>query len=192
MNNITSGQPQGNGLFEIYFAFEPNSYGFRCTALSSQPEPDPNSGISMFKYIGIPANPPVAAAIDPNVFRDNGGKIWWTVSGSTMTVEMKIPFAVMPDFNGVVAGKNIDVQFNYLQNSTNRGTTNLIGELIPWYPSGAQGSPTSPGVGIAFPICGDVDHPYPMGDIDKDCKVNMTDFAELAANWMSCTQPACE
>lgn len=39
--------------------------------------------------------------------------------------------------------------------------------------------------------CGDVIHPIPVGDLDNNCKVNFSDFVELAANWMTCTPVAC-
>jgi len=35
--------------------------------------------------------------------------------------------------------------------------------------------------------CGDYQHPYPRGDINADCRVNMMDMAILAENWMDCT-----
>ncbi len=35
--------------------------------------------------------------------------------------------------------------------------------------------------------CGDYKHPYPVGDINKDCRVNMIDFAVMAAHWLDCT-----
>ena len=35
--------------------------------------------------------------------------------------------------------------------------------------------------------CGDYQHPYPEGDINADCRVDMMDFALLAENWMDCT-----
>ena len=35
--------------------------------------------------------------------------------------------------------------------------------------------------------CGDYKHPYPVGDINKDCKVNMKDFALLVGHWLDCT-----
>ena len=35
--------------------------------------------------------------------------------------------------------------------------------------------------------CGDPIHPYPDGDINKDCRVDMTDLAMLAGNWLVCT-----
>lgn len=39
------------------------------------------------------------------------------------------------------------------------------------------------------PRCGDLDHPYPDGDANKDCYVNMEDLAMMAANWLTCSAP---
>ena len=33
-------------------------------------------------------------------------------------------------------------------------------------------------------ICGDLQHPYPTGDINHDCTVNLLDLALLAENWL--------
>lgn len=35
--------------------------------------------------------------------------------------------------------------------------------------------------------CGDPTHPHPIGDIDKNCSVDMIDFALIAQNWLECT-----
>ena len=35
--------------------------------------------------------------------------------------------------------------------------------------------------------CGDPTHPYPAGDITKDCRVDMADFALLSTSWLDCT-----
>jgi hypothetical protein len=35
--------------------------------------------------------------------------------------------------------------------------------------------------------CGDYKHPYPTGDINKDCIVDMEDFAIVAEHWLQCT-----
>ncbi len=42
------------------------------------------------------------------------------------------------------------------------------------------------------PRCGDLDHPYPVGDANQDCTVDLTDFALMAANWLTCSAPGCE
>ena len=35
--------------------------------------------------------------------------------------------------------------------------------------------------------CGDENHPYPTGDLNEDCIVNIEDFAILANNWLTQT-----
>ncbi len=36
-------------------------------------------------------------------------------------------------------------------------------------------------------FCGDGLHPYPPGDITKDCEVNFDDLVVIASNWLACT-----
>ena len=40
--------------------------------------------------------------------------------------------------------------------------------------------------------CGDECHPYPVGDLDKDCEVTFGDFALFASHWLDCTKPECD
>jgi len=40
--------------------------------------------------------------------------------------------------------------------------------------------------------CGDECHPYPAGDISKDCKVDFFDIAMVANSWLECTKPECD
>jgi len=35
--------------------------------------------------------------------------------------------------------------------------------------------------------CGNQNHPYPAGDINRDCRVDLADVAILAGNWLVCT-----
>ena len=35
--------------------------------------------------------------------------------------------------------------------------------------------------------CGDYRHPYPVGDINKDCRVDMEDMSLLGRYWLDCT-----
>jgi hypothetical protein len=35
--------------------------------------------------------------------------------------------------------------------------------------------------------CGDYKHPFPAGDVNGDCRVDMADLAVLAENWLVCT-----
>lgn len=39
------------------------------------------------------------------------------------------------------------------------------------------------------PRCGDLDHQYPIGDINEDCFVNMEDLALMTVNWLTSTAP---
>jgi hypothetical protein len=40
--------------------------------------------------------------------------------------------------------------------------------------------------------CGDECHPYPSGDVNKDCKVDFSDIAMVASSWLECTRPECD
>jgi hypothetical protein len=42
------------------------------------------------------------------------------------------------------------------------------------------------------PACGDPWHPYPVGDFNRDCKVNFADFATFSMHWLECTAPECD
>jgi hypothetical protein len=37
--------------------------------------------------------------------------------------------------------------------------------------------------------CGDLMHPYPIGDFTSDCRVNLADMAVFAEHWLECTRP---
>ncbi len=39
------------------------------------------------------------------------------------------------------------------------------------------------------PRCGDLDHPYPPGDINQDCIVDIRDLAIMASNWLTDNNP---
>lgn len=45
---------------------------------------------------------------------------------------------------------------------------------------------------LSGPICGDSEHPYPIGDLNKDCRVDIEDLLLLIEHWMECTAPECE
>jgi len=40
--------------------------------------------------------------------------------------------------------------------------------------------------------CGDAEHPYPIGDLNKDCEVNFFDIAILSLHWLDCSKPQCD
>ena len=37
--------------------------------------------------------------------------------------------------------------------------------------------------------CGDTDHPYPVGDVNTDCYVDLVDLSIIVVNWLECTNP---
>ena len=49
--------------------------------------------------------------------------------------------------------------------------------LIPWSEVSLSG-------GGAPPVCGDPDHPYPIGDLDHDCYVSWPDMGVAAFHWL--------
>ena len=40
-------------------------------------------------------------------------------------------------------------------------------------------------------VCGDVNHPYPIGDLNQDCRVDFADLGIFCAHWLECTAPEC-
>jgi len=46
-------------------------------------------------------------------------------------------------------------------------------------------------IAYAVPQCGDPNHPYPLGDLNQDCRVNLLDLAILALHWLECTALEC-
>jgi len=54
-----------------------------------------------------------------------------------------------------------------------------------------------PDVGVQItilpePLCGDPFHPYPVGDLNEDCYVDLRDVALMALHWLECTAPECD
>ncbi|MCK5173938.1 MAG: hypothetical protein KAR47_11135, partial [Planctomycetes bacterium] len=39
------------------------------------------------------------------------------------------------------------------------------------------------------PVCGDANHPYPVGDLDTNCVVNLADFAMMCGHWLEDNRP---
>lgn len=42
------------------------------------------------------------------------------------------------------------------------------------------------------PCCGDLEHPYPQSDTNKDCRVDLIDISLVAVEWLDCTAPECD
>ena len=45
---------------------------------------------------------------------------------------------------------------------------------------------------FSVPTCGDLEHPYPVGDLNEDCHVDIADLEMLIDHWLECTAPDCE
>ena len=70
------------------------------------------------------------------------------------------------------------------------GTYGVIGALF--YCTSHGYVPVSVQIEIVEgPYCGDTNHPYPAGDVNHDCKVNLLDMATLAFSWLECTALDC-
>jgi len=67
----------------------------------------------------------------------------------------------------------------------------------PDVPDTGSGTPAIPSIvdmgafERPFPVCGDQNHPYPMGDLNLDCRVNSEDVALLVSHWLenNCSDP---
>jgi len=195
LTNAVTGLPDPNNdsRFEVLFTWDhlgaanDVSYAFRAYAFHSSAGPNDCSITKYIRDVGV--IPHFDPSFDANDFWNSGGQMSYSLNAGVLMVEMKIPFAVMPEFTGPVSGEKVNVQFN-TKDDTGRGTTNLIMQDIPWFnPGGDTGF--GPAVGIAFPICGDQDHQYPNGDLSKDCRINFADIVVLAAHWLECTDPEC-
>jgi hypothetical protein len=60
---------------------------------------------------------------------------------------------------------------------------------VIWSINEGQGYPL---LGFYTPTCGDPWHPYPVSDLNHDCKVDYLDFAIMAEHWLECTDPSCQ
>ncbi len=45
---------------------------------------------------------------------------------------------------------------------------------------------------VPIPKCGDQNHPYPTGDLNQDCRVDLEDIGIIADGWLNCTAPECK
>lgn len=76
----------------------------------------------------------------------------------------------LTDYNNLAVDPNTG--YRWIQYVKLTGTAESQGEVDAVSDAAACGAPT---------------HPYPAGDINKDCRVDMADFAFLAGNWLVCT-----
>ena len=69
-----------------------------------------------------------------------------------------------------------------------RFTNSLISDLYIMYANENFVPPIEP---FHFPICGDENHPYPVGDLNRDCRVDFHDFVLFSSYWQECASSDC-
>jgi hypothetical protein len=192
----TNSVAYAGSFFQAVFTYDPNvSYVYGCSARAASG----TTGL-LSKFVGK-QDPQYYTTWDPcnpgltySDFTNASGQIAYSVTGGVMDVEMKIPFSQMPEFEGIIAGNKVNLQFNVTGIVSGTAvpetripyTTNIGFEQYPWQYSNADvGTPF--GAGIAFPICGDADNQWPVGDINHDCIVDFDDLEMLTANWLKGT-----
>ena len=79
----------------------------------------------------------------------------------------------LPDYDELIVDPNTDCQWiQYVRLEGGQGQFALGGEVDA----------------IAdVAVCGDPTHPYPAGDITRDCRVDLWDLAVLSESWLECT-----
>jgi hypothetical protein len=88
-------------------------------------------------------------------------------------------------YSGLIASSSFDV--NIGRNSeANRYYNGLIDDVRIYNYALDESEIASLG---SAPTCGDAEHPYPVGDFNKDCHVNFYDFAILCQHWLEYTGP---
>jgi hypothetical protein len=188
-------------FLQAVFTYDPNvSYVYGCSARAASG----TTGL-LSKFVGkkdalyYTSWDPCSPGLNYSDFTNAGGQIAYSVTSGVMDVEMKIPFALMPEFGGIAAGVKVNLQFNVTGSASGSTvpqsqvvyTTNIGFEQYPWQYSNAEiGTPF--GAGIAFPICGDADNQYPVGDITgslgvPDCKVDIYDLSLMLTHWLAGT-----
>ncbi len=88
----------------------------------------------------------------------------------------------------------INLDTNYIESLL--GTATHLGLLVypgieglqtAFWASEAASFANSPKLTIHYldePVCGDANHPYPIGDLNQNCYVNWGDFSLFAAHWL--------
>jgi len=70
------------------------------------------------------------------------------------------------------------------------------GDVVDQYSSNTSvfldADKTITAVYVSSQTCGDKCHPYPYGDVSKDCSVDLYDISIIAQNWLECTKPECD
>jgi alpha-tubulin suppressor-like RCC1 family protein len=89
-------------------------------------------------------------------------------------------------YPGLIAGSENDVNIGRNSEMTDRHYDGLIDDVRIYN----YALDESEIVALASTkTCGDAAHPYPVGDLNKDCYVNYRDLALFCEHWLECTAP---
>lgn len=164
---------------------------------SSLPTSVTENGYDVIVYVSSPANPNprfgqyqldegIDSTIDQTIYTWEGSNPW---SGTYVDGG----YATLQDANDAFEDANTTegnyIRFNGLTDSSFKLIMDAV--AIEDYPDRASINGIQiVGVGTQPDgACGDTNHPYPAGDLNLDCNVNLKDISEIAANWLECTDP---
>jgi hypothetical protein len=87
--------------------------------------------------------------------------------------------------------------FERLSDSGAAGSPAIYADVVVWVERGQVGPDGSAGYSAIYMArllgcCGDAAHPYPVGDLNRDCRVDLADLAILLSHWLESTDPACD
>jgi Tol biopolymer transport system component len=104
-----------------------------------------------------------------------GGADMWMTMRASLSDPWQTPVNLGPQVNGVGAG--------VIPRISPDGSTLYYSECL----SGIWDNYQAP---IFYePVCGDNDHPYPTGDLNRDCRVNFADIGVICDHWLEDTNP---
>lgn len=87
------------------------------------------------------------------------------------------------EFTGLTAdGTNTEV---FIRLTFVDDSVHLTGEIVPGCCDQFNYNLDAVAVVVTQPYCGDANHPYPVGDLNQDCYVDVYDYAVLVLAWMS-------
>ncbi|MFH1614997.1 MAG: hypothetical protein ABIG61_07925 [Planctomycetota bacterium] len=122
-------------------------------------------------------------------FRDTAGAPWGTILEGVNRIEVRAPYAgpynVFLDlYSNPQLFLGDTIVYAVLANTTETDPNNPPQTIYTdndWL--------DTPQTYTIVAGCGDQNHPYPQGDINKDCSVDFYDVAILSQDWVECTDP---
>lgn len=147
-------------------------------------------GVDWYTYLDGPDAdvfaPTQGRVFDPNTPDDALGvdNLWW---GEASDPTVPLNPAITPEW---MVGKSLAQVSQAYGKSAGGAGFDLAESGMEWIRYvRVEGAGCAPEVDAIADVsaCGDYKHPYLVGDINKDCRVDLGDFALLAANWLTCS-----